>query len=120
MQFFHSLLHFCVLPCNVVGRQVVCADRRVISGHVADSTGAVIPDANVTLTNVGTGAERSTVTTGAGDYTFPDVPPAIYKIQVTHAGFKTADQRKRGTAGAAIAAPGLHDAGGSRDANGHG
>ena len=61
----------------------------VISGHVADATGAVIPNANVTLTNVGTSAERSTVTTGAGDYTFPDVPPAIYKVQVTHAGFKT-------------------------------
>jgi hypothetical protein len=60
-----------------------------ISGHVADTTGAVIPDANVTLTDVGTSGVRSTVTTGAGDYTFPDVPPAIYKIQVTHAGFKT-------------------------------
>ncbi len=47
-----------------------------ISGHVADATGAVIPDANVTLTNVGTGAVRSTVTTGSGDYLFPDVPPA--------------------------------------------
>ncbi len=61
-----------------------------ISGHVADSTGAVIPGANVTLTNLGTGASRSTVTTGAGDYTFPDVPPANYKVQVTHEGFKTA------------------------------
>ncbi len=61
-----------------------------ISGHVSDSTGAVIPGANVTLTNLGTGASRSTVTTGAGDYTFPDVPPANYKVQVTHEGFKTA------------------------------
>ncbi|MDR3798634.1 MAG: TonB-dependent receptor [Terracidiphilus sp.] len=61
----------------------------VISGHVDDVTGAVIPNADVTLTNVGTSAERSTVTTGAGDYTFPDVPPAVYKVQVTHAGFKT-------------------------------
>jgi len=61
-----------------------------ISGHVADMTGAVIPGAVVTLTNVGTDTSRSTVTTGAGDYTFPDVPPAIYKVQVTHAGFKTA------------------------------
>ncbi len=61
-----------------------------ISGHVADATGAVIPDANITLTNVGTSAVRSTVTTGAGDYLFPDVPPGIYNIQATHAGFKTA------------------------------
>src|SRR5208337_3755567 len=60
-----------------------------ISGHAADATGAVIPDAHVTLTDVGTSGVRSTVTTGAGDYLFPDVPPAIYKISVTHAGFKT-------------------------------
>jgi hypothetical protein len=61
-----------------------------ISGHVADATGAVIPGATVTLTNTGTNASRSTVTTGAGDYTFPDVPPAVYKVQVTRTGFKVA------------------------------
>ncbi len=61
-----------------------------ISGHVADATGAVIPDATVTLTSVGTGMTRTTVTTGAGDYTFTEVPPTTYKIQVTHPGFKTA------------------------------
>lgn len=61
-----------------------------ISGHVSDSTGAVIPDATVTLTNVGTNTSRTTVTTGTGDYTFPSVPPANYTIQVAHAGFKTA------------------------------
>ncbi len=60
-----------------------------ISGHVADATGAVFPDANVTLTDEGTNGVRSTVTTGAGNYLFADVPPAIYKIQVTHSGFKT-------------------------------
>jgi len=64
-----------------------------ISGHVADATGAVIPDANITLTNVGTSAVRSTVTTGAGDYLFPDVPPGIYNIQATHQGFKVAQSK---------------------------
>ena len=64
-----------------------------ISGHVADATGAVIPDANVALTNVGTGAERSTVTTGTGDYLFPDVPPGDYDIQATHQGFKAAESK---------------------------
>ena len=39
-----------------------------ISGHVADQTGAVIPQANVTLTNVGTSGVRTTATTGSGDY----------------------------------------------------
>jgi carboxypeptidase family protein len=64
-----------------------------VSGHVADTTGAVIPDANVALTNVGTGAERSTVTTGSGDYLFPDVPPGIYNIEATHQGFKAAESK---------------------------
>jgi hypothetical protein len=59
-----------------------------ISGHVTDPTGAVVPDVAITLTNVGTGAVRSTVTTDAGDYLFPDVPPGIYNIQAKHTGFK--------------------------------
>jgi hypothetical protein len=61
-----------------------------ISGHVADSTGAVIPGANITLTNVGTAGVRTTITTESGDYTFTAVPVGVYNIQATHTGFKTA------------------------------
>jgi hypothetical protein len=61
-----------------------------ISGHVADSTGAVIPDADVTLSNPATGVTRKTVTTSSGDYAFTAVPIGVYKVQATHAGFKTA------------------------------
>ena len=61
----------------------------VVSGHVSDKTGAAIPQATITLKNVGTSGVRTTVTTGAGDYTFPDVPPGIYNISAKHAGFKT-------------------------------
>jgi hypothetical protein len=61
----------------------------VVSGHVSDTTGAAIPQATITLKNVATSGVRSTVTTGAGDYTFPDVPPGIYNISAKHAGFKT-------------------------------
>jgi len=60
-----------------------------ISGHVADSTGAVIPGATVMLTNVGTAGKRTTITTESGDYTFTAVPVGVYDIQATHAGFKT-------------------------------
>jgi len=59
-----------------------------ISGHVADATGAVIPDASVALKNLGTGSVRATVTTGSGDYTFTEVPVGSYSVTVTHAGFK--------------------------------
>jgi hypothetical protein len=59
-----------------------------ISGHVADATAAVIPEATVVLKNLGTGTERSTVTTGAGDYTFTEVPVGSYSVTVSHGGFK--------------------------------
>lgn len=60
-----------------------------ISGHVADTTGAVIPDASVTLTNVQTNTSRTTVTTSSGDYFFYAVPPGVYNISAAHTGFDT-------------------------------
>ena len=59
-----------------------------IAGHLADPAGASLPDADVTLTNVDTNASRATKSTGSGDYTFPDVPPGNYKVQVQRQGFK--------------------------------
>ena len=61
-----------------------------ISGHVSDATGAAVPDANVSLKNVGTGSGRTTLTTGSGDYTFTEVPVGVYTVTTTHAGFKAA------------------------------
>ena len=69
----------------------LCAQTAgTISGHVADATSAVIPEANITLKNVGTGTVRATLTTGAGDYTFTEVPVGVYSLTVTHPGFKVA------------------------------
>jgi hypothetical protein len=49
-------------------------DSATISGVVQDTTGAILPGVDVTLTNVGTKIERSAVTSAAGLYTFPNVP----------------------------------------------
>ena len=35
----------------------------------------------------------TTVTTGSGDYLFPDVPPGVYNIEATHQGFKAAESK---------------------------
>ena len=51
-----------------------------ISGIVADTTGAIIPGAKVTAKNTATGAEISTVSTGAGLYSFVSLPPGTYEI----------------------------------------
>ncbi|WP_081490622.1 TonB-dependent receptor [Terriglobus roseus] len=60
-----------------------------ISGHVADPQGAAVPVTSILLKNVDTGAERTTVTTSTGDYTFTEVPIGSYVVSAQHAGFKT-------------------------------
>lgn len=58
-------------------------------GTVYDPTGAVIPSANVTLTNEGTDVTNHTVTGPQGFYTFPNLNPGNYTVTVTSPGFKT-------------------------------
>jgi len=61
-----------------------------ITGHLTDPTGAVLPQTDLTLTNVATHTTRVTTSTDAGDYTFTEVPPGSYTLQVKHTGFKAA------------------------------
>ncbi|WP_058186335.1 TonB-dependent receptor [Terracidiphilus gabretensis] len=63
-----------------------------ISGAVTDSTGAVIPNAQITAVQVGTGTTLKTVSGGAGTYVFPSVPPAAYTISVSAQGFESFQQ----------------------------
>ncbi len=49
----------------------------------------VLPHATVTLTNLGTKEVRTAQTTDAGDYTFTQLGPGTYSIQVSQSGFKS-------------------------------
>jgi hypothetical protein len=60
-----------------------------ISGTVTDTTGAVVPDAEVTATQAGTGLQLKTTTSGAGTYVFPTLAPSVYDLAVSHTGFQT-------------------------------
>jgi hypothetical protein len=60
-----------------------------IVGEVRDSTGAVVPNATVTATNVATNAVRTTTTNEAGLYTFPALVPGTYTVRVEMRGFRT-------------------------------
>lgn len=51
-----------------------------ITGTVRDSSGAVLPNAKVTVTNQGTRVTRDTVSTGSGDYTFRLLPVGTYTV----------------------------------------
>jgi Carboxypeptidase regulatory-like domain/TonB dependent receptor len=54
----------------------------VITGTITDPTGAVVPNAAVTITNVGTSISQSTTTGSDGSYRFSLVPPGTYTVDV--------------------------------------
>lgn len=56
---------------------------------MSDSTGAVIPGATVTLTNVAAGVQQTRDTNATGNYTFNLVPVGDYEVRCETAGFKT-------------------------------
>jgi hypothetical protein len=62
-----------------------------ISGTVKDPTGAVLPQASVTVTDASTGAVDKTVADAAGVYTFPSLPVGTYTISAAQTGFTTAN-----------------------------
>ena len=64
--------------------------RGGIAGTVADSTGAVVPAATVKILNNATGLTREQTSTASGDFSFPDLPPGLYKVTVGKAGFQNA------------------------------
>ncbi len=60
-----------------------------ITGLVSDSTGAVIPDAEVVATNTATGTRVETKSSGSGNYSLPNLPIGSYAITVSVNGFKS-------------------------------
>jgi hypothetical protein len=65
--------------------------RGSINGTVTDPSGAVVPGAKVTATNVSTGVVRDTVSSGAGEFLFNDLPLDTYTVKVVAAGFQSTD-----------------------------
>jgi hypothetical protein len=60
-----------------------------ISGLITDPSGAVVPKATITFTDVGKQAPYSTVSDSAGRYLLRSVPPSIYTMKVEMQGFNT-------------------------------
>jgi hypothetical protein len=59
-----------------------------IVGQVSDPTGAAVPGANVTITNRETGLVRTAKTDDTGRFSFPQLKPGAYSLQVQAAGFE--------------------------------
>ena len=63
--------------------------RSTLTGYVADSTGARVPHADITILDTDTGAVTKAKTNGTGDYTVPFLQPGHYTVTVSMPGFNT-------------------------------
>jgi hypothetical protein len=63
-----------------------------IYGTVTDSTGAILPGADVTIKNVGNGLTQARKSDSQGNYTFPTVVPGSYTVSAEHQGFQSQTQ----------------------------
>ncbi len=60
-----------------------------VTGAVTDSTGALLPGATITMTDVATKAQLTAVSNKTGQFIIQDVPPSTYTITSTKTGFAT-------------------------------
>ena len=83
---------FCVGAClsliaiaNGAAQSITSGD---ITGTVTDPSGASVPDALITVTNVNTSASQNTLTTQQGTYRFAFLPSGKYNVTVRATGFQ--------------------------------
>ena len=90
--FFHLLALFVVLAASRLPPQAFAqTSKGILAGIVRDSTGAVLPNATVLLTNQDTHETRTVTTTSTGAYRAEAINPGNYQIRVTSPGFSTVE-----------------------------
>src|SRR5450755_4540397 len=78
------LLLACLMAPAAFGQSLVSGD---LVGTVTDPSGAVLPDATVSLKSNATGETRNTTTNSSGIYRFSLLNPGSYTVSVTAQGF---------------------------------
>ena len=87
--WFASWLGCLVLLAGMISPVLLLAQQSgSINGSVTDPSGDTIPNAQVTLTKVGQETVLHATSNSAGEYSFPALEAATYRLQVTAAGFE--------------------------------
>ena len=93
-----SMAFICLIPASLSAQE-----NGAISGSITDTSGAVVPNATVTVRNLGTNASRTSTSNGSGAYTITDLAPANYEISVPQiGGFSAFKQNAEVTVGGRV------------------
>jgi hypothetical protein len=82
-----------ILVASFLSAQIV--ETGAITGVVKDNSGAVIPNAHVTVRNSDTGLATNTITDAQGLYVSPSLKPGNYTVEIDVPGFRTVVERVR-------------------------
>ena len=88
--FFLGLCASCVCAVFSAAAQF---DTGTLSGTTVDNSGAVIPNAAITVTNLGTGHSVALTTNGSGAFSASALPFGMYTVTATAPGFGTATSK---------------------------
>jgi len=93
MKRFRSLWVLLLISATVFFSLPIASAQTItgsIAGDVTDSSGAVVPNATVTVQSVDTGVTRTATTSSSGSYSLPQLPIGTYKVTAASEGFKSA------------------------------
>src|SRR5215510_3144060 len=89
MKRFATFLVIALLVSVLSSAQAWAQASAQISGTVKDPSGAVLPGAEITATQMETGIARMTVSNETGAYVLPNLPVGPYKLEASLPGFRT-------------------------------
>ena len=87
-----ALFAAAVLSVILIHTSTAQTTNGLITGIVSDPTGALVPGATITATDLGTNLARSATTDERGYYIIPQLPPAIYQVVVSKEGFASSER----------------------------
>ena len=83
-----DILRVVLLSALFAGSQAWAQELSTLTGTATDSSGALVPNVQVIITNSATGVSRSAVTNAAGIYTASEIPVGTYSLKAKAPGFK--------------------------------
>lgn len=86
---FVSFLVVCLVFAAFAIAAQAQSSNATLNGTVTDPSGAIVPGADLTLTNAATNFEAKATSNERGDYTFRNLTPGTYDLKVSKTGFQS-------------------------------